>query len=103
MCVCVCVCVHVRVCMRACVGERRREAVKNCILLGCTVEPPLLILDAIRNQEFCPLQRGVPNSGASNTFLVGVVLCNWALQHNMATAYSYCMRRGRPSRGYIVH
>ena len=28
------------------------------------------------------------------------VLRNWAAEHDMATAYSYCMRRERPSRGY---
>ena len=30
---------------------------------------------------FCPLQRGVPNSGGSSVFPVGVVLRNQAVEH----------------------
>ena len=33
---------------------------------------------------FCPVLRGVPNSGASGIFLVGVVLRNPAVEYNMA-------------------
>ena len=33
---------------------------------------------------FCLLQRDVPNSGASGIFPVGMVLCNPAVEYNMA-------------------
>ena len=34
------------------------------------------------DQQFCPVYQGVPNSGSSVIFLVGVVLRNWAVKHN---------------------
>jgi len=37
------------------------------------------IADTIGNQQFC-----IPNSAASGEFLVGMVLGNWAVEHNMA-------------------
>ena len=51
---------------------------------------------------FCPLQRGVPNSGASGIFPVGVVLCNPAVEYNVAafSELSFAARwQGRLSRG----
>ena len=33
----------------------------------------------------CPLQRGVPNSGASGIFPVGILLRNRAVEHNVDT------------------
>ena len=45
----------------------------------CTEEP--LYKGHHWEPTFRPLQRGVPNSGASGTFPVGVVLYNWAVAH----------------------
>ena len=51
---------------------------------------------------FRPLLRGVPNSGASGIFPVGVVLRNPAVEYNVAafSELSYAARwQGRLSRG----
>ena len=53
------------------------------------------ILDTIGNQYFDPYRTliltliGVPNSGASGIFLVGVVLRNQAVEHNVATFFEH--------------
>ena len=39
---------------------------------------------------FSPLQRGIPNSGASGIFPVAMVLRNWTVEHNVATAFPWC-------------
>ena len=43
---------------------------------------------------FCPLQRGVPNSGASGIFPVGVVLRNLAIEYKVVTIseFSFAVR-----------
>ena len=43
-----------------------------------------------------------PNSGASGTFLVGMVLCNWAVEHNVITFSELSLAvhwQGKLSRG----
>ena len=52
-------------------------------MLMCIVEP--LYSGHHWEPIICPLYRGVPNSGASGMFPVGVVLCNFAVKHNVAT------------------
>ena len=50
---------------------------------------------------FCPLYQGIPNSGASG-ILVGVVLCNPAVEYNIAafSELSFAVYwQGRLSRG----
>ena len=41
-------------------------------------------MDTVGNQHFDPNSGGVPNSGASGIFPIGVVLCNGAVEHNVA-------------------
>ena len=53
----------------------------NCRTVA-TVEP--LYNGHHWKRTFCPLQRGVPYSGASGIFLIGVVTCNQAVKHNVA-------------------
>ena len=40
--------------------------------------------DTIGNQHFVPYSGGIPNSGASGIFPVGVVLHNPAVEYNVA-------------------
>ena len=69
------------------------------MLISNTVEP--LYNGHHWDPTFCPLQRGVPNSGASVIFPVGVVLRNPAVEYNVAafSELSFAVRwQGRLSR-----
>ena len=60
------------------------------------------ITDTFGDQHFVPLYRGVPNSGASGIFPVGVVLRIPAVEYNVAafSELSFAARwQGRLSRG----
>ena len=60
----------------------RTIADKNVCGVPNTVEP--LYNGHHWEPTFCPLIRGVPNSGASGIFPVGVLPCKWAVEHGMA-------------------
>ena len=71
-----------------------------CCYLFCYMEP--LYSGHHWEPTFCSLYKVVPNSGASDIFPVGVVLCKLAVNHNV-TVFSelslvVCWQ-GRLSRG----
>ena len=65
-----------------------------------TVEP--LYNEHLWDPMFCQLYRGVPNSGASGIFPVGMVLHNPVVEYNMAALSEQCTLAGRAKQRLVL-